>query len=123
MQPMPLFYKNIAPLTSARHSSYSIDAVEGFEYARETNSVYISAGEFGRAAKYYPIVFAGDGDDVFPVVLLGYKEKENLFLKEDGGWDADYIPSYVRRYPFVPANTGKQGEYLVCLDEGYPGHL
>jgi hypothetical protein len=48
--------------------------------------------------------------------LLGLREAENLFVDQDGKWDARYVPAFVRRYPFVPGK-GANGELLVCIDE------
>jgi hypothetical protein len=48
--------------------------------------------------------------------LLGLREAENLYVDQDGKWDARYVPAFVRRYPFVPGK-GPQGELLVCIDE------
>lgn len=118
---LPLFYRNVVPLTVERHKGHAVEPVDGFRYAAQTNSVYISAVEFSRCAQFYPIVFSGDGENLFPVALLGYREQENLFLREDGSWDAGYIPAYIRRYPFLPATTQVEGEYLVCIDEGFAG--
>ena len=53
--------------------------------------------------------------------MLGLRNEENLFVDDKGDWDARYIPSFVRRYPFVLAETGKTGQRAVCIDEGYEG--
>lgn len=57
------------------------------------------AVEFPNAAEEYSIVFAGEGDNLLPVVLMGVREDENLYVDSDGGWSAKYIPAFVRRYP------------------------
>ena len=56
-----------------------------------------------------------------PVALLGLRNEENLFVGEDGSWDARYIPAFVRRYPFVLAEAGDSGQRMVCIDESYSG--
>ncbi len=58
--------------------------------------------EFRRIQAHYPIFFYKDSQTgkFYPVALLGFKEKENLFLTEKG-WDADYIPVTVERQPFL----------------------
>jgi len=54
------------------------------------------------------------------VAMLGLRNRENLFVEEDGRWMANYIPAFVRRYPFVLAQLG--GDSLgVCVDEAYAG--
>ena len=60
-------------------------------------------------------------DVTLPAAILGVEDKQNLFIDEAGEWKADYIPAYVRRYPFIFA-TGDDGKTLtVCLDEGFVG--
>ena len=124
MTTQPLFYKNVVPLNKEKHGKLCLSAVENFNYTKETNSIYIAAVEFIKASKEYPIVFAKTpGDEIFPVVLLGLKDKENLFVGKKGEWLAKYIPAYVRRYPFILA-TGPEksgGQFAVCIDEDYAG--
>ncbi|MEE9551714.1 MAG: SapC family protein, partial [Gammaproteobacteria bacterium] len=57
------------------------------------------------------------------VVLLGLKGNENNFVDKNGKWLADYIPAYVRRYPFILASNEDNGgsNFAVCIDESYPG--
>ena len=55
-----------------------------------------------------------------PVALLGVRDGENLFVDEHGKWDANYIPAFVRRYPFVMAEGGEAGQLVVCIDESCP---
>ena len=52
--------------------------------------------------------------------MLGLRNEENLFVDDKGGWDVRYIPSFVRRYPFVLAETGETGQH-VCMDDAYEG--
>ena len=71
--------------------------------------------------KEYPIVFTRmPNGRIVPVAMLGLRNRENLFVEEDGRWMANYIPAFVRRYPFVLAQLG--GDSLgVCVDEAYAG--
>jgi hypothetical protein len=117
-----LFYDRPAALNKVAHKDFKIKPVGGdFAFARNTNSVILAGVEFTEAAKEYPIVFAKAGDNVVPVALLGLRNEENLFVDDKGKWDARYIPAFVRRYPFVLAETGDQGQRMVCIDESYPG--
>ncbi|MEX0940925.1 MAG: SapC family protein [Pseudomonadales bacterium] len=117
-----LFYDKPAALNKVAHKDFKIKPVEGdFGFARNTNSVILAGVEFTEAAKEYPIVFAKAGDNIVPVALLGLRNEENLFVDDQGKWDARYIPAFVRRYPFVLAETAEQGQRMVCIDESYPG--
>jgi hypothetical protein len=57
---------------------------------------------------------------VVPVVMLGLRARENLFVDADNRWSGRYIPAFVRRYPFVLAEL--PGQSLgVCIDEAFAG--
>lgn len=117
-----LFYEKPAALNKVAHKDFKIKPMgNDFTFAKGTNSVILAGVEFTEAAKEYPIVFAQAGEQVVPVALLGLRNEENLFVAEDGKWDARYIPAFVRRYPFVLAETGEQGQRMVCIDEAFPG--
>jgi hypothetical protein len=120
---LPLFYRKVVPLSKERHKQLHIEPVPGFAFAASTNSVYVAAVEFPRAAAEYPIVFGRDKEGVvFPVVLLGLKQDQNLFVNKKGEWNARYIPAYARRYPFILAAPGEGNpQFTVCIDESYPG--
>jgi hypothetical protein len=120
---LPLFYKNVIPLSSINHKNHYIESSGNYKFAKKTNSIYIADIEFTKAAKEYPIVFAADQDkSVYPVVLLGLDRDQNLFVDKDGKWLANYIPAYARRYPFILARAGgDEGNYTICIDDQYPG--
>jgi len=123
MSSQPLFYKNIVPLSKEVHGDWSIEAVSNYKHTSETNSLYISAIEFIKAANEYPIVFGvAEDETVFPVVILGLRKNENLYVNKKGEWLANYVPAYVRRYPFILA-TGENEprQFTVCIDEDCPG--
>lgn len=125
MNQQPLFYKKIVPLNKDLHKNLYIEPAENYAFAKESNSLYIAAVEFAKAVTEYPIVFGSDGEGkIFPVALLGLRQNQNLFTDEDGKWNADYIPAYTRRYPFILAQTSGangQDQFTVCIDEGYAG--
>jgi len=120
---MPLFYKKVVPLSKEQHKKLFLEPVEGFNFAAGTNSLYIAAAEFPRASREYPIVFGRDGqNNLFPLALLGLKKNQNLFVDNAGKWNADYVPAYARRYPFILATPDtKKAQFTVCIDESYPG--
>jgi len=117
-----MIYENAVPVSAETHRATSVRTGTTFGFAAGLNSVPLVAAEFERAAAEYPVVFAGEGDGIAPAAVLGLKDGENLFLKADGTWDAAYVPAFLRRYPFVFAATGEQGETLtLCLDAAYEG--
>ncbi len=48
-----------------------------------------------------------------PAVLLGIRDQENLYVDDNGAWNAKYIPAFVRRYPFVFSSQDKNTFNLV----------
>ncbi len=116
-----LFYEQPVALNKERHRAFKIDNKgTNYSFAKGTNSVIITGMEFVHIAKEYPIVFAKAGERTVPLALLGLRNDENLFINEAGLWDARYIPAFVRRYPFVLADSG-DGNLAVCIDEGFGG--
>lgn len=123
MASQPIFYKKIVPLNKNQHGDFYIEPARNYKYTKETNSIYIAAIEFPSASKEYPIVFGKNNDgEIFPVVLLGLENKQNLYLGKKGEWLASYVPAYVRRYPFILAiNSGNGNNFTVCIDENFSG--
>ena len=120
---LPMFYRKVAPLSRERHKGWFVDADQGYGFAAGVNSVYVAASEFAAVAREYAIVFARDEKgSVVPAALLGLRRDQNLLVGEDGRWDANYVPAYVRRYPFILA-TATEGaeEFTVCIDESFSG--
>jgi len=113
-------FKNIVPLQKDQHANLKIKSNNSFEFAAKFHVASIMANEFYRAASTYPIVFIEDAskDAFVPVVLLGLNPQQNLFVNEEGKWEAAYIPAILRRYPFALAKTGEEDRYTVCIDEG-----
>ena len=103
------------------HRNRRIRPSTGFGFARQATSVVVTGVEFNEACKEYAIVFARQADrQVAPVVVLGLRSRENLFVDAQERWTASYVPAFVRRYPFVLAELG--GDQLgVCIDEAFPG--
>lgn len=119
---LPLFYKKIVPLNKEQHREMYVEPISDFKHTEGTNSIYIAAVEFLLASKEYPIVFGQSADNnFFPVVILGLKGNRNLFINNEGAWQANYLPAYVRRYPFILASVNNDGNFTVCIDESYPG--
>jgi hypothetical protein len=115
----PIFYQSVKPVSEQRHAGFFVEQSSDYSFARSTNAVFLSVVEFAKASHHYPIVFAGNNDSFSPVALLGFEKEQNLFMKGRTIWDADYLPAYVRRYPFILASSGS--EFTVCIDEAYSG--
>ena len=116
-----LFYSNAVPVSSQRHGDLSVKAGGDFAFARLANSVPLTAVEFRRAALEYAVVFAGEGDAIMPVSILGVEAEKNVFVNDDGTWDGKYVPAFVRRYPFVFASSDDGKTFTLCVDDAFSG--
>lgn len=111
------FYEKIVELDPAQHRKLRFDATHcNFEFSRHYTAVPLSCAEFARAAHEYPVVFMRDKDYLMqPVVLLGVKEAENLYVNAAGLWEATYLPVFVGHYPFVMEEGADSS--VVRIDE------
>lgn len=116
-----LYYEKPALLNREKHRRMRVRNSDSFGFARHANSLFLAAVEFNEACKEYAIVFTRiAGGKVAPVVVMGLRNRENLFVDEQDRWTAGYVPAFVRRYPFVLADL--PGEQMgVCIDEAYAG--
>ena len=114
-----LIYKSAVPINRTLHHDCFVDIGANYGFAAEVNSVPLMAVEFPHAASEYAIVFGGTEADPTPAVILGVRGNENLFLGDNGLWQAKYIPAFVRRYPFVFSHT--EEKFVLCVDEGFSG--
>ncbi len=121
MEKQLLIYGQAHPVSSERHRNWSVKSGDNYSFASGVNSVPLMAVEFFNASREFPVVFAGQGDNIMPVAVMGIREQENLFLTEDGQLDASYVPAFLRRYPFVFANTEDSSTFNLCIDESYTG--
>lgn len=116
-----LIYQSAVPVSASRHGKHSIQAEGDYSFARNVNSMPLTAVEFLPAAQEYPVVFAGDGANVTPAVILGVRDNQNVFVGAGGTWSAKYIPAFARRYPFVFSTTDEGKTFTLCIDESFPG--
>ena len=116
-----LLYDQVEVVNPERHRGWSVKAGSNFEFARDVNSVPLMAVEFPNAAKEYPIVFSGSENEVVPVVVMGIRDEENLYVDDEGKWQAKYVPAFVRRYPFVFSSFDDGLTLTLCIDEKFAG--
>lgn len=114
---LPLFYKNPVLLDGQKHQGMSLIKDFGLGFTEKTNAVPVNLIEFPQIAHFYPIAFSNDGQAT-PVAILGVRNDENLFVDTKGEWQKDvYIPSYIRRYPFILTEVNNGDSLSLCIDE------
>lgn len=119
---LPMFYQKPVPLNKETHNTITIGpSPNGFKFTAKTQTVLLTTVEFFDAGRQFPIIFTATPDGrILPVALLGLENGENLFVNESGAWTGDYIPAYIRRYPFITTEA-IQGEMTICFDEMFDG--
>lgn len=120
-------YQDAILLDRERHRQLKYKVQTTARFARALHAVPLAAVEMTQAVREYPIVFArAAGVDEQPgelicYALTGLRDGQNLFLDADGHWNAHYVPAFIRRYPFVFAETGPE-QLSVCIDQSSPGY-
>lgn len=118
-----MFYKKpiVIDRVAHRHSRFQFLA-KAYSYASKSNSIPVTTVEFGVACLEYPIVFIlDDNGSGIPVALTGLREDENIFVNAEGNWDANYVPAFVRRYPFILQSNPDNTEFNVLIDSEADG--
>lgn len=116
-----MFYEQPVVLNRDLHRSKKVAPAQSLAFAKNANAVHIVGAEFGDASKEYAVVFSPQADGLIsPVVVLGFRNNENLMLGGDGKWLGKYLPAFIRRYPFVLADMDGD-QKSVCIDQAYSG--
>jgi len=116
-----LIYERAVAVNNQKHKDCSVKTGSNYDFAKNINSVPLTAIEFTNATPEYSIVFAGSEDAVMPAVILGFRDNENLYLADDGKWNSQYIPAFIRRYPFIFSSSDDGKQLSLCIDEEFTG--
>jgi SapC len=106
-------------LNNIDHRGLRVDSTRSAALGDNLMLALTYPGEFRNVQAHYPIVFHKGPDGRFqPVALFGFREGENLFLR-DSRWHAHYIPLSVERQPFLIGRDGA-GEPVIHIDMDSP---
>ena len=114
---LPLFYKDLVPLSSVDHVDFHARALDRADFLIDQHAVPLTSDELVAASRFYPIVFSA-GDNPVPLALMGLNEGINTFVDAEGKLvNPVYVPAYIRRYPFLLARLRPDSEELsLCFD-------
>lgn len=114
---LPLFYKNLQPLSSTTHGGYRARSTDRAPHFANAHAIPVTIEEFVHAQRYTPIVFSV-GENPVPLALMGLNEGVNVFVDADGKpLQQFYVPAYVRRYPYLLARLQPDApELSLCFD-------
>lgn len=88
-------------LNNIAHKDLRISTRFGPEFGDNIGMVPAFPTEYAELQREYPIFFRKEADGSFQsVALLGFDNRENLFL-QGSGWNATYLPGAVARGPFL----------------------
>lgn len=114
---LPPLYRRVRPIEPGRHADWGIVDSRTYGFAAKTRAIPITGAEFPTAARDYPIVFVTQPSPM-AAVLVGLRPDENLFVDGQGVWrQGTYLPAYLRRYPFLVAQSKDGDRLILCIDE------
>ncbi len=89
-------------LNNVAHKDLRVVTRFGRAFGDEIGMVPAYPTEYAELQREYPLFFRKDRDtgEWQSVALLGFEQKENLFV-QDGRWNAAYLPGAVARGPFL----------------------
>lgn len=89
-------------LNNIAHRDLRVATGFGTEFGDDVGMVPAFPSEFAELQREYPIFLRKDAasGEWQSVVLLGFEQRENLFL-HDGRWNAAYLPGAVAKGPFL----------------------
>lgn len=114
-------------LNNVEHGDLRVITRRSAQYGDDVMCALTFPAEFRSVQAHYPIFFrkAADSGQFQPFAMFGLRDKENLFL-DDQGWDATYIPMTIERQPFLigiqPAAVGPgvERQMVVHVDLDSP---
>ena len=116
-QGLPLFYKDLQPLSSQEHATWKARNIGSATFFAQAHAVPLTVEEFTSAQRFHTIVFSAGANPV-PLALMGLNEGVNVFVDDNGQPTREmYVPAYVRRYPFLLARLRPDTDELsLCFD-------
>ena len=107
-------YNSVTILNSNEHRDFRFTPEKDFFFAKDMNVIPITFSEIRKLCCDYPVVYLG-GESPSLAILVGIdKDGKNLAIDENGKFRGDYIPAFLRRYPFIMVKTGEEQMALGC---------
>ncbi len=103
---------NYELLNNIKHRDLRVIIEYGAHLGDNVVSAPTYVTEFRDVISEYPIMIQKDSEtgEFNTIALFGFETGENLFLDEKGGWDAGFVPAYVKRGPFLIGLQKGNGE-------------
>ncbi len=122
------FFANVVALDSDAHKNVKIGRDVNYAFSAAAHAIPAVVIEVPLLAKEYPVVIAKDASDsenaedsYVLLTALGFAEKSNAYVSDEGDWLAEYVPAHIRRYPFISLPTTEDPDKSVlCIDKDAP---
>jgi len=112
-------YKKLTVLDKKAHQNLKVKPMKDLNFAKSVAFVPILAKEVELVGKNFPIVFTADKNPL--IVALVSLGGENLAINHDGKWISEYVPAFIRKYPFALTSTkDNPNQKVVLIDEESP---
>lgn len=102
-------------ISRQQHASARYLPRQGYNHVGKQIITPVLLAELPKLINQYVLGFVADGQKFLAVALLGIEQDRNLYVNHDGRWIGDYVPAYVRGYPFA-LSPDKQGQLVLCVD-------
>ncbi|WP_434580952.1 SapC family protein [Sulfurimonas sp. NW15] len=106
---------NFVVLDKETHKNLKISPLENLKFAKEMGFVPVLANEVTKIAQMFPVVFTGD--EMPTLVALTSLGGPNLAVNSEGKYIAQYVPAFLRKYPFSLGSTKENPDQKVILIE------
>lgn|GEM_PF-116881 len=112
-------YKKLTILDKKSHRELKINPMRDLNFAKGVAFIPILAREVELVGRDFPVVFtAEENPSIVALVSLG---GDNLAVNHQGKWITEYIPAFIRKYPFAITSTkDNPNQKVILIDEESP---
>lgn len=106
-------------LSPSQHRGHGWKRFDNYRFAAGDSLAPLVIAEVSTALPFYPLAFtARPGGGYWLAALQGMHPGENLYMGTGGRWQAGYIPSIYRCYPFalVKVDNSENSKMALCFD-------
>lgn len=108
-------YKNLVVLDKENHKSLKVSPMSNLFFAKDLITTPVLVTEMGHIGKDFPVVFiSGEQSSLVALNSLG---GSNLAINAEGKYIVNYVPAFLRRYPFsLGSNKDNINQQVVLID-------
>jgi hypothetical protein len=104
-------------LSPSQHRGHGWKRFDNYRFAGGDSVAPLAIAEVSAALPFYPLAFTRrPGGGYWLVALQGLHAGENLYLGGNGRWQAGYIPSIYRCYPFALVKVDDKDKMALCFE-------